>query len=99
MNNGISQKYQGVMRDLLQQHKGTGKRIELITEKGAYTMQAVDIIDKKTSEIKTRRYYGPDEKAVRDADYTNHGNSKQHPEWPHEHIFQWNNDGSFKRIP
>lgn len=34
------QKYQGVMRNLLQQHKGTGKRIELITEKGAYAMQA-----------------------------------------------------------
>ncbi|GIP59566.1 hypothetical protein [Paenibacillus woosongensis] len=40
MNNGIPQKYQGMMRDLLQNLRGTGKRIELITEKGAYTMQA-----------------------------------------------------------
>ncbi|WP_025682331.1 hypothetical protein [Paenibacillus maysiensis] len=40
MNNGIPQKYQGVMRDLLQNLKGTGIRIELIMEKGAYTMQA-----------------------------------------------------------
>ncbi|MEN1987688.1 hypothetical protein [Paenibacillus hubeiensis] len=40
MSKGIRQKYQGVMRDLLQKHKGTGKRIELFTERGAYAMQA-----------------------------------------------------------
>ncbi|MEC0235044.1 hypothetical protein P4H71_11965 [Paenibacillus kribbensis] len=40
MSKGIPQKYQGVMRDLLQKHKGTGKRIELITEKGVYMMRA-----------------------------------------------------------
>lgn len=40
MSNHIPRKYQGVMNDLLQQHKGTGKRIELMTEKGVYTMQA-----------------------------------------------------------
>ncbi|MOA07342.1 hypothetical protein D3C78_1270310 [compost metagenome] len=40
MSNRIPRKYQGVMYDLLQQHKGTGKRIELMTEKGVYTMQA-----------------------------------------------------------
>ncbi|GFN31591.1 hypothetical protein [Paenibacillus xylaniclasticus] len=45
MNNGIPQKYQGVVRDLLQKLKGTGKRIELITEKGAYTMQATKSSD------------------------------------------------------
>ncbi|MEY8747022.1 hypothetical protein [Paenibacillus tundrae] len=40
MNKRIPRIYQGVMHDLLQQHKGTGKRIELITEKGAYMMRA-----------------------------------------------------------
>ncbi|WP_019537013.1 hypothetical protein [Paenibacillus ginsengihumi] len=51
MNNGIPQKYQGVMRDLLQKFKGTGKRIELITEKGAYTMQANKSSDSFVIEI------------------------------------------------
>jgi hypothetical protein len=57
----------------------------------------VDILDKKTGEIKTRRFYGPDGKAVRDVDYTNHGNAKEHPEWPHEDFFKWNDDGTFDR--
>lgn len=58
---------------------------------------SVDILDKKTGEIKTRRFYGEDGRAVRDIDYTNHGNSKTHPEWPHEHIYKWNSDGTFDR--
>ncbi|SHL62063.1 hypothetical protein [Shouchella rhizosphaerae] len=58
---------------------------------------SVDITDKNTGEIKTRRFYGPDGRAVRDVDYTNHGNAKTHPEWPHEHIFKWNSDGTFNR--
>jgi hypothetical protein len=40
MSNGVPRKVQGAMRELLQQHKGTGQRIELFTEKGAYAMQA-----------------------------------------------------------
>lgn len=40
----------------------------------------VDILDKNTGEIKTRRYYGPDGRAIRDVDYTNHGNAKNHSE-------------------
>lgn len=58
---------------------------------------SVDIMDKKTGEIKTRRFYGSDGRALRDVDYTNHGNPKTHPEWPHEHIFKWNDDGTFER--
>ncbi|ASJ54834.1 hypothetical protein BP422_15405 [Brevibacillus formosus] len=50
MSKGIRQKYQGVMRDLLQKHKGTGKRIELFTERGVYAMQGsnsfvIEIVD------------------------------------------------------
>lgn len=41
---------------------------------------SVDIIDPKSGEIKTRRYFGPDGKATRDVDMTNHGNPKRHPE-------------------
>lgn len=51
MNNWIPQKYQGVMRDLLQNLKGTGKRVELITEKGACTMQANKSSDSFVIEI------------------------------------------------
>ncbi|MCR8843742.1 hypothetical protein NQ117_08585 [Paenibacillus sp. SC116] len=57
----------------------------------------LDILDKKTGEIKTRRYHGPDGRAIRDVDYTNHGNAKNHPEWPHEHVYKWHDDGSFDR--
>lgn len=27
---------------------------------------------------------------TRDVDMTNHGNPTTHPEWPHEHIWDWN---------
>lgn len=45
---------------------------------------SVDILD-KNGDIKTRRWFGPDGNQIRDLDYTNHGNPKTHPEWPHEH--------------
>ncbi|QHZ47013.1 T7SS effector LXG polymorphic toxin [Bacillus sp. NSP9.1] len=60
---------------------------------------SVDVVDKKTGEVKTRRYYDSEGRAIRDVDFTNHGNAKQHPEWPHEHIFEWKEDGKFKRLP
>ncbi|QTH45393.1 S8 family serine peptidase [Cohnella sp. LGH] len=56
---------------------------------------SVDIVD-ANGQIKTRRYFGPDGKATRDVDMTNHGNPKQHPEAPHEHTFEYNPDGSLK---
>jgi RHS repeat-associated protein len=45
---------------------------------------SIDILD-KNGNIKTRRWFGPDGNQIRDIDYTNHGNPKTHPEWPHEH--------------
>ncbi|WP_219834728.1 hypothetical protein [Paenibacillus sp. R14(2021)] len=57
---------------------------------------SVDIVDPNTGQIKTRRYYGPDGKATRDVDMTDHGNPKLHPEVPHEHKFEYNSDGSLK---
>ncbi len=45
---------------------------------------SVDILD-NAGNIKTRRWFGPDGTQTRDVDFTNHGNSKMHPEWPHEH--------------
>ena len=45
---------------------------------------SIDILD-KDGNIKTRRWFGPDGNQIRDIDYTNHGNPKTHPEWPHEH--------------
>ena len=55
----------------------------------------MDILD-KNGNVATRRWYGSDGKAIRDVDITNHGNPGLHPEWPHEHIFEYNPDGSLK---
>ena len=52
---------------------------------------SIDIID-KNGNIKTRRWFGEDGKAIRDVDMTNHGNCSEHPEWPHEHIWDWSLD-------
>ena len=41
--------------------------------------------------IKTRRWYDSDGKAYRDVDMSDHGNSKEHPEVPHEHTWEYNN--------
>lgn len=45
---------------------------------------SIDIVD-SAGNIKTRRWFGPDGVQIRDVDFTNHGNAKLYPEWPHEH--------------
>ena len=45
---------------------------------------SVDILD-SAGNIKTRRWFGSDGNQIKDVDFTNHGNPKLHPEWPHEH--------------
>jgi len=52
----------------------------------------VDITDEHGFVLK-RRWFGSDGKAVREIDFTNHGNPKTHPEWPHEHIWRYDSDG------
>ena len=42
----------------------------------------------------TRRWYDSNGKAVRDVDFTNHGNAKNHPEWPHEHFWSYDVNGN-----
>ena len=51
---------------------------------------SVDILD-VDGNIKTRRWYDSDGKAYRDVDMSNHGNSKEHPEVPHEHTWEYKN--------
>ena len=46
---------------------------------------SVDIKD-KNGNVVTRRWYDKDGNATREIHYTNHGNPKQHPEVPHEHL-------------
>ena len=53
---------------------------------------SIDILDRK-GQIETRRWFDSEGKAVRDVDFTNHGNPTTHPEWPHEHIWQYGPDG------
>ena len=45
---------------------------------------SIDIVD-SAGNIKTRRWFDADGMQMRDVDFTNHGNAKLHPEWPHEH--------------
>ena len=52
---------------------------------------SIDILDKQGN-LKTRRWYDKDGRAYRDVDMTNHGNSKMHPEYPHEHKWVWSNN-------
>ena len=40
---------------------------------------------------KTIRWYDSEGKAYRDVDMSDHGNSKEHPEVPHEHTLEYNN--------
>ena len=37
------------------------------------------------------RYYDENGYAKTDIDYTNHGNPKEHPKVPHEHVWDWSN--------
>ncbi|MCY9701789.1 hypothetical protein M5W65_17965, partial [Paenibacillus larvae] len=58
---------------------------------------SIDIVDAKTGEILTRRWYGPDGRATRDVDYTHHKNPKTHPEAPHEHTWTYDKSGNPSR--
>ena len=51
---------------------------------------SVDILDAEGN-IKTRRWYDSEGKAYRDVDMSDHGNPKEHPEVPHEHMWEYNN--------
>lgn len=53
---------------------------------------SIDILD-KDGNISTRRWFDENGNAIRDVDMTNHGNPAQHPEWPHEHFWQYGPDG------
>lgn len=53
---------------------------------------SIDILD-KDGNVVTRRWFDENGNAIRDVDMTNHGNPKQHPEWPHEHFWQYGPDG------
>ena len=49
---------------------------------------SVDILD-NAGNITTRRWYDSKGYAYRDVNMTNHGNAKLHPEYPHEHFWDW----------
>ncbi|MCY9729264.1 hypothetical protein M5W92_13605, partial [Paenibacillus apiarius] len=64
---------------------------------GGQPNSSVDIVDPKTGELLTRRWYGPDGRAIRDVDYTHHKNPKTHPEAPHEHRWTYDEKGNPSR--
>ncbi|EST55723.1 hypothetical protein T458_07740 [Brevibacillus panacihumi W25] len=49
---------------------------------------SMDLMD-EDGNLKTRRYFGSDGRALRDVDFTDHGNPKMHPKVPHEHDWDW----------
>lgn len=51
---------------------------------------SIDRVDDKGNVIQ-RRYYDENGRSIRDVDFTNHGNPKQHPNGSHEHIWDWSN--------
>ena len=53
---------------------------------------SVNILNSK-GEVITRRFYDKSGTAVRDVDMTNHGNPKNHPEYPHEHKWKYDSNG------
>ncbi len=55
---------------------------------------SVDIYNRK-GELSTRRWYDKNGRVYRDVDMTNHGNPKNHPEYPHEHLWKFDDDGNF----
>jgi RHS repeat-associated protein len=57
---------------------------------------SVDIVD-ENGDVKTRRWYDENGHAYRDVDMINHGNPKQHPEWPHEHIWDWSSGNGIRK--
>ena len=57
------------------------------TGKPNSVVQRVDADGKVIQE----RYYGSDGRAVKDIDYTDHGNPAQHTEVPHTHTWDWGN--------
>jgi hypothetical protein len=62
----------------------------------ATACSSVDIVD-KNGNIKTRRWYDKNGRAYRDVDMTNHGNPKAHPQWPHEHTWDWSTEEPIRK--
>lgn len=51
----------------------------------------------KNGQLNSERYYDDNGNAYLDIDYTNHGNSKLHPDVPHEHSIHFDEDGKMHR--
>ncbi len=47
-------------------------------------------------QVKTERYFDKNGESYLDIDYTDHGNSKRHPNVPHEHIIDTSNGGFYR---
>lgn len=51
----------------------------------------------KNGKLDSERYYDANGDAYLDIDYTNHGNSKLHPDVPHEHSIHFDENGKMRR--
>ena len=60
-----------------------------ITETQNQPPNAIIRLVDQNGNIIRERHFGPDGRAIRDIDFTNHGNPARHPNVPHQHIWDW----------
>lgn len=81
---------------------GTSYTIHTTTAHSLPTTGTPNTVTQKydsSGNLVTERYYGSDGNALKDIDYTDHGNPKAHPKVPHEHDWDWKDPAHPKRGP
>ena len=62
------------------------KEVHIKAEIHGEPNSSIDILDSETGEIRARRFYDVNGDVYRDVDMSNHGQSKDHPEFPHAKV-------------
>jgi hypothetical protein len=73
---------------------GVEKSVEIVKNSKIPTTHTPNSIIRRVDndgKLISERIFGPDGRVVKDIHYTDHGNPKQHPKVPHEHIWDWSN--------
>ena len=79
---------------LVEKAIGVEKSVEIVKDSKIPTTHTPNSIIRRVDnygKLISERIFGPDGRAVKDIHYTDHGNPKQHPKVPHEHIWDWSN--------
>jgi hypothetical protein len=86
----------GKSRSIVAPKKASGveKSVEIVKNSKIPTTHTPNSIIRRVDndgKLISERIFGPDGRVVKDIHYTDHGNPKQHPKVPHEHIWDWSN--------